>query len=91
MCSACDDQCILLLPTFIDADCVDDHFSKSLGDLWPRVKDNGNTAAKSSVSDHFVSNVAKNSVDDHFTKALGAKTWNEIKASTEKTVSRYPT
>ena len=80
------------------ADCVDDHFSKSLGDLWPRVKDNGNTTT---IANARLSNLkhdpATSSVDDHFTKALGAETWHRIKATTEKSVHqqsmlpRYPT
>lgn len=78
---------------------MDDHFSKSLGDLWLMMKDNGNSTlarATAAVTDQHAADLAVSSVDDHFTKALGAETWRQIKANSEKTVHmqtvhRYPT
>jgi hypothetical protein len=63
------------------------------------MKDNGNTTTirtTTAVSDQRGSDMAVSSVDDHFTKALGAETWRQIKANSEKTVHmqtvhRYPT
>ena len=50
---------------------VDDHFAKSLGDTWTKIK-------KDSTSGPEV----PGSVDDHFAKALG-DTWYKIKAEQE--------
>lgn len=61
---------VFSLPVLVFSGSVDDHFSKSLGDVWTKVK---------------ASNLPKeldllpSSVDDHFAKALG-EMWYKIQA-----------
>ena len=52
---------------------VDDHFAKSLGDTWTKLK------AQKEARD---TNMLTGTVDDHFAKALG-DTWYKIKAQRE--------
>jgi hypothetical protein len=79
---------------------VDDHFSKSLGDMWRQVKDNktsagagggggsnGGSMVISAAAPRTEVACAAGSVDDHFAKALGDEMWLRIKADQEQAAS----
>lgn len=56
---------------------VDDHFAKSLGQTWTKLK-------SQNVQTDFVM-PQPGSVDDHFAKALGQETWFKLRVKKEGT------
>ena len=57
---------------YILVDSIEEHFARSLGQLWP-------LKTSSSNDSHRSSSIIESIVDDHFAKALGTKTWEELK------------
>ena len=51
-------------------DSIEEHFARSLGNLWPLTTPSHESTASSTMG---------SVVDDHFAKALGATTWEKLR------------